>query len=270
MRFLLLPTLLLTMGLVACKVSGSASDPTLARVENSELKLSEMQAEGVWDSLSIEERTSRVDHWISRESVYERALEDRVDERPEIKRLIEDAKKKIILGAYFAQVTDTISVSEMEVAAYYDAHPENFALESDVYDLAVVTYMSGTTAWQYYGPATRKMITQAPSKNWLVREVETFDSVTVAPFDCPSVELGTLAVGKISPPKTCGKHLKSVIVLAKQDSGSVRPFADVAELAQVLAANSKRKEFIANFKDDIKKRQAIFVYPEEIAKSATH
>ncbi|MBP5246326.1 MAG: hypothetical protein J6Z31_00480 [Fibrobacter sp.] len=266
MRFLLLSTLLLTFGLVACKVPGSASDPTLARVENSELKRSEMLAEGPWDSLSLEERTSRVEHWISRESVYERALAEKIDELPEVKRLIEDAKKKIVLGAYFAQVTDTLSVSEAEIAAYYEAHPENFALESNVYNLALVTYMSGNTAWQYYGPATRKKITEAPATNWLVREVESFDSVTVAPFECPVVNLDTLSVGKISPPKTCGKYLKSVIVLAKRDSGSVRPLNEVADLAQVLAANGKRKDFIASFKENIKKRQAIFVYPEEIAK----
>jgi hypothetical protein len=96
--------------------------------------------------------------------------------------------------------------------------------------------------------------------------VESFDSVTVAPFDCPQVKLDTLSVGKISPPKTCGKYLKSVIVLSRQDSGSVRPLSDVAEMAQVLAANGKRKDFIATFKENIKKRQAIFVYPEEIAK----
>ncbi len=266
MRFLLLPTLLLTLGLAACKLPGTASDPTLARVEDAELKLSEMRAADPWDSLSLEERTSRVEHWISRESVYERALSDKVDERPEVKRLIEDAKKKIILGAYFALVTDTLSVSEADIIAYYEAHPENFALESNVYNLAVVTYMSGNTAWQYYGPATRKKITEAPATNWLVREVETFDSVTVAPFECPLVKLDSLGVGKISPPKTCGKYLKSVIVLSKRDSGSVRPLNDVAELAQVLAANGKRKDFIASFKENIKKRQAIFVYPEEIAK----
>lgn len=266
MRFLFLSILVLILGLASCKLPGTSSDPTLARVEDSELKMSEIRAEGPWDSLSLEERTSRVEHWISRESVYERALLDKVDERPEVKRLIEDAKKKIILGAYFAQVTDSLTVSEAEVAAYYEAHPENFALESNVYNLAVVTYMSGNTAWQYYGPATRKKITEAPSTNWLVREVESFDSVTVAPFDCPQVKLDTLSVGKISPPKTCGKYLKSVIVLSRQDSGSVRPLSDVAEMAQVLAANGKRKDFIATFKENIKKRQAIFVYPEEIAK----
>lgn len=66
------------------------------------------------------------------------------------------------------------------------------------------------------------------------------------------------------------KSLKSVIVLSKVDSGSVRPFADVAEFARTLAANAKRKEFIAAFKDSVKKRQAIFIYPEEISKSAPH
>ncbi len=262
--------ILFVLCLVACKNLGESSDPTLARVENSELKLSFLSENGNWDSLPFEARMEQVENWVNRESVYERALADGIGEMPEVKRLLEDAKKKIVLGAYFAQVTDTLSISESDVAAYYDEHPELFALNANVYDIAVVTYASGATAWKYYGPMSKRMILEKPEKSWLVRDVESLDSVTAFPLDCPAVDPGQLAVGKITPPKACGKNLKSVIVISKVDSGSVRPFADVAELARTLAANAKRKEFIAAFKDSVKKRQAIFIYPEEISKSATH
>lgn len=269
MRFFLF-SILFVLCLVSCKNLGEGSDPTLARVENSELKLSRLNEKGNWDSLPFETRMELVENWVNRESVYERALADGVGDLPEVKRLLEDAKKKIVLGAYFAQVTDTLSTSESDVAAYYDEHPEQFALEANVYDVAVVTYMSGSTAWKYYGPMAKKTVLAKPERNWLVRDVESFDSVTAFPLDCPVVDLGTLSVGKITPPKTCGKNLKSVIVLSKVDSGSVRPFAEVADLARTFAANAKRKKFIAAFKNSVKKRQAIFIYPEEISKSATH
>lgn len=256
--------------LVACKNLDDRSDPTLARVENAELKLSALSENGNWDSLPFKARMEQVENWVNRESVYERALADGIEDLPEVKRLLEDAKRKIVLGAYFAQVTDTLSTSESDVAGFYDSHPELFALNANVYDIAVVTYASGSTAWKYYGPMSKKTILEKPEKSWLVRDVESHDSVTVFPLDCPAVDLGQLSVGKITPPKTCGKSLKSVIVLSKVDSGTVRPFADVAEFARTLAANAKRKEFIAAFKDSVKKRQAIFVYPEEISKSAPH
>ncbi len=262
--------ILFVLSLVACKNLGERSDPTLARVENAELKLSALSENEGWDSLSFESRMELVENWVNRESVYERALADGVGESPEVKRLLEDAKRKIVLGAYLAQVTDTLSTSESDVAAYYDEHPELFALNANVYDIAVVTYASGSTAWKYYGPMSKKTILSKPEKNWLVRDVESLDSVTVFPLDCPAVDLGLLSVGKITPPKTCGKSLKSVIVLSKVDSGSVRPFAEVADFARTLAASDKRKKFIAAFKDSVKKRQAIFVYPEEISKSAPH
>ena len=269
MRFFLL-SFLSVLCVVSCKNLGESSDPTLARVENSELKLSRLNENGNWDSLPFEARMELVENWVNRESVYERALADGIGDMPEVKRLLDDAKKKIVLGAYFSQVTDTISTLESDVAAYYDEHPGQFAFDANVYDVVVITYTSGSTAWKYYGPMAKKTVLAKPEKNWLVRDVESFDSVTAFPLDCPAVDLGTLSVGKITPPKTCGKNLKSVIVMSKVDSGTVRPFADVADLARTLAANAKRKKFIAAFKDSVKKRQAIFIYPEEISKSATH
>ncbi len=265
MRFLLF-SIFFALCLSSC--GKPVEDPTLARVENSELKLSGLDLETSWDSLSFDARMEAVENWVNRESVYERAMADGIADLPNVKRLLEDAKRKIVLGAYFAQVTDTLSISEAEIAAYYDEHPERFVRTANVYDVAVVTYASGSTAWQYYGPMAKRTIAETPKKNWLVRDVERFDSVTAFPSDCPSVDLKTLAVGKITPPKACGKHLESVIVLSRVDSGTVRPFADVADLAKTLAANDKRKRFIAAFKDSVKKRQAIFIYPEEITKPA--
>ncbi len=258
--------ILFTFCLFACKDLGEASDPTLARVENSELRRSELLAGGQWDSLSMEERTERVENWISRESVYEQALAEGVADSPEVKALVEDAKKKIVLGAYLARVTDTIKTTDAEVAAYYAEHPERFLRTENVYDIAVVTYESGTTAWKYYAPMTKRTITEKPAKSWLLRNVETFDSVTALPADCPRVDLKTLEVGKITRPASCGKSLKSLIVLSRLDSGAVLPFADVAEQAQMLAASAKRKAFVESFRNSIKKKQAIFIYPEEIAK----
>lgn len=265
MRFCLL-SIIFVLCLSACRDSGD--DPILARVENSDLKLSQLDLEKPWDSLSFDARMEAVENWVNRESVYERAMADGIADLPDVKRLLEDAKRKIVLGAYFAQVTDTLSISESEVAAYYDENPERFARTENVYDVAVVTYASGSTAWQYYGPMAKRTIAETPKKNWLVRDVESFDSVTTFPPDCPAVDLKTLAVGKITPPKTCGKYLKSVVVLSRVDSGTVRPFSAVADLAKTLAANDKRKRFVAAFKDSVKKRQAIFIYPEEITKPA--
>ena len=225
--------------------------------------------DGSWDSLSQDEKFSRVESWVSQTSVYERALSEGIDELPEVKNLVEDAKKKIIVGAFYARVMDTVSVSESEAADFYSKNPEHFLLDSSIYNLAVVTYMSGQTAWQYYGPATRKTITEAPAKNWLVRDVETFEATKFLPLDCPRIDLESLSVGKISPPKSCGKNLKSVIVLSKTAAGSVRPCAEVSELAQILAANEKRKTFIATWQNEIKKQQAIFVYPGAISGTAT-
>ncbi len=269
MRFYFLILMALILSVSACKVSDDASDPTLARVENSELKLSEMRKDETWDSLSQDEKFLRVESWLSRASIYEQALAEGVDKLPEVQNLLEDAKKKIVLDAFFARAVDTISLTTAEAIDFYEQNPEYFLLDSSIYNLAVVTYASGQTAWQYYGPASRKTIAEAPHKNWLLRDVEIFDSTKTLPLDFPRVDLETLSVGKITPPKTCGKNLKSVIVLSKIASGSVRPFADVAELAQTLAANEKRKKSIASLKNEIKKRQAIFVYPEEIAKTVS-
>lgn len=268
MRFFLL-FFLSVFCVLSCRNLGESSDPTLARVENSELKLSRLNENGDWDSLPFDDRMELVENWVNRESIYDRALADGIGDLPEVKRLLEDAKKKIVLGAYFAKVTDTLSTSDSEVASYYDNHPELFVRNANIYDIAVITYASGSTAWKYYGPMAKKTILVAPEKNWLVRDVENFDSVTVSPLDCPAVELEKLPVGKITPPKACGKNLKSLIVLSKIDSGTVRPFAEVADLARTFAANAKRKSFIAAFKDSVKKRQAIFIYPEEISRSAT-
>ena len=97
MRFYFLILIALILSVSACKVSDDASDPTLARVENSELKLSEMRKDETWDSLSQDEKFLRVESWLSRASIYEQALAEGVDKLPEVQNLLEDAKKKIVL-----------------------------------------------------------------------------------------------------------------------------------------------------------------------------
>lgn len=266
MRFSLLILISAAFCLIACK--GKSSDPTLARVEDSELKLSAVNGDGRWNSLSDEEKNARVEDWVSRESVYEKAVAEGIADLPEVCGLIEDARKKIVLGAYLSKVTDTLSVSEVEVATYYETHPEQFMRNSNIYSVAVVTYANATSAWQNYATVSKRHVTEPPEKKWPFRDVEILDSVTEPSLDCPSVALETLAVGKFTSPKTCGKLVKSLVVFARTDSGTVKPFSEVSEMARVLAANEKRRNFIAAFKSEIKKRQAIFVYPEAIAKSA--
>ncbi len=268
MRKLLFFVLSFVLAFAGCREMGADLDPVLARVEKSELKLSEVNADGLWDSLSIEERTSRVEHWVSQQSVYERALSEGIDAQADVALLIENAKKKIVLDAYFDKVADTISVSEEEALAYYEEHPEPFMRNADVYRLAVVTYASGKSAWQNYALVARKKMTEAPVKNWMFRKVDTWDSVTTFPLSCPAVQLRTAELGKLSAPKVCGKDVKSVVVLSKLDSGSVKPFAEVSDFAKTLAFYAKRKDLISAFKNEVKNSQVIFVYPEEIAKSA--
>ncbi len=262
------PFLFCFLAAFGCRNLESSSDPVLARVENAELKLSEANADGLWDGLSVEERTSRVEHWISLQSVYERALAEGVDKIPQVALLVEDAKKKIVLDAYFSAVADTIAVSEEETISFYEEHPELFIRNADTYRLAVVTYANGKSAWQHYASMSRKKFFDPPVKNWMFREVEVLDSLSGRSLGCPSVELKVQELGKLSSPKVCGKEVKSLVVLSKVDSGSVKPFAEVSDFARTLALQAKRKSFLSSFKDEIKKTQAIFVYPEGISESA--
>lgn len=262
------PFLFCILAAFGCRDSESSSDPVLARVENAALKLSEANADGLWDGLSAEERTSRVEHWISQQSVYERALSEGVDKIPQVALLVEDAKKKIVLDAYFSAVADTIAVSEEETVSFYGEHPELFMRNADTYRLAVVTYANGKSAWQNYALVSRKKFSEAPAKNWMFREVEVIDSLSGRSPGCPVADLKTLEPGKLSPPKVCGKEVKSLVVLSKIDSGTVKPFEEVSDFAGTLALHAKRKRFLSSLKDEIKKAQAIFVYPEGISESA--
>jgi len=268
MRFPFIIIAMSALVLVSCKLPWQSSDPTLARVGDTELKLSEMEDLYDWDSLSLDERVDKVEAWVTKQTVYEQALALDVDKKASVHRLLEDARKKIVLDAYFSMLTDTIRISESEIETYYAEHPDVFAFAKEAYSVALLEFAGPKECLRYYHAALKKPAIGIPKTDSLVTKVTVFDSVSAIPFDCPAVDLKDLSIGKPTPPKACKTAFKSVLLLSKSEAGTVRPFSEVHSMAKTLALGEKRKAFISKFKTEAKKGQVIFTYPEEIAKSS--
>jgi len=61
--------------------------------------------------------------------LYNEAISERMDRDPEVKRLIEEARRKIIIAKLLKdKVEDKALVTEDEIKEYYDANPEKFTM----------------------------------------------------------------------------------------------------------------------------------------------
>ncbi len=102
----------------------------VARVNKSTLTVEELLNQippQVLINASQEARTNLIDAWVSNELVYQDALKNGVDKRPEVSKQIEYTKKQIVMQAY---VQDMLAgsrfVSEAEARSYFKEHEEEY------------------------------------------------------------------------------------------------------------------------------------------------
>jgi|BioPla2DNA2_1021312.scaffolds.fasta_scaffold02730_7 hypothetical protein len=268
MKFLLVFFSLLS--LVACEFSWFNSDPVLASVGEVKLKESYLKSKvQSWDSLSKREKIVWIENWIDEESIYQAALNQGFNREKSVRERIRSAERKIVVDAFTAKEVDSISVSPKEIRSFYDSNPEHFLYDKWIWSGFIISYNEWKWASSYYKSKQSSVFSAEPSSDFRLKTKTAFNEVLETPDSCLAVDLRELELGKLSQPKACGGLLKSIVITARQDSGTVIPFDSVSALAKDLSYMHKRQEALKSFKLNLKKKLPIYSNSELFADSLT-
>lgn len=150
MRTISIYVLVLFILTVGCKKSDKEEAPAVAAVGKSYLTIADLksmlpQSDGL--ELSVVQVQNFVQRWTEKELVYQHAVAQGFLQKPEIQRKLRDFERDYIYAIYIQQVVeDRIAVSEEEVVAYYNEHPDEFIRQETQYDLQLLMVNTYTTA----------------------------------------------------------------------------------------------------------------------------
>lgn len=254
--------LLFALGLFGCDWQDKLFDRSPAVVQVGKSRLTErrlIQMVPDWKTLSAEEQSEFLAHWLEEEMLYLSALDLKIDQRDDIALAIEGAKKKIVVSALITSLMDTVSISKKEVKAYYKEHPEEFLYGQYLWSGVEVVYPEWKLGDQFYKAGKTKVFDLPPKMpDYRIKAIEPFDSLTVSPDSCLVPDLREVEVGKLTGFKYCNRGLRSLIVLSMQDSSSVRPFEEVENDAALKVLLQKRREMLRQFKEGQKRKIPVF------------
>lgn len=128
---------------------GDNEDKTYrARVENSILTDEEIKNSVADDSLS---RNTYIKNWINSELFYLEALDNDVQNDPELKRLLEKSKKELINSFWIRKYLqeNKIVPSESELRAFYKEQSDLFTLNDDAFIVDLITFPQSEKGWEF-------------------------------------------------------------------------------------------------------------------------
>ncbi|GHV15201.1 hypothetical protein AGMMS49938_12830 [Fibrobacterales bacterium] len=118
---------------ISCELPFSRDDsPVIAEVGNSTLTINELKRQKIaGDSVSKEEWVRRIDSWVNFEVMYKEALDRGLRNDPEVRKLIKDAERKILVDKMRLSLDSPLdSPSDEELQNYYEKNKEQYQMDS--------------------------------------------------------------------------------------------------------------------------------------------
>ena len=258
-RFLLTLCACSLVVLTGCEVPFTKDDPVVVSVGEAKLRESEIRRVAPeWDSWTDREKLTFLEHWIDEETIYQEAVANGMLKDEDLQAQIRRTERKMTVDHFLQSFADTMMVGDAEKLDFYQAHPELFLRGQTMAKGAILYFRDWQSADQYYRGRKKIIYDSLPAEHWLVKKIETFDSVTVSPDSCmiPSIKDATL--GQLSVMKVCGGALKMAVVVSRLDSADVLPYAEVAEDVAARAWVEHQKTVLSRLKKEWKKARPIF------------
>jgi hypothetical protein len=256
MRFLCICGLI---AFVACNMPFGKEDPVVVSVGSAKLHLSEIQKLAPeWDSWNNQERLKFLENWIDEETMYQEAVENGTDKDPVLSMQIEQAVRKMVVDQFLENFADTMVVGDAEKIDFYHAHPELFLRGKTSISGALIFFRDWQSGDQYYRGHKNLKYDSLPGPHYLIKKIETFESVTETPDSCMITSFDSVEVGMLTKMKYCGGALKIAVVTSKLDSADVLPYEEVAEEVGTQAWLVHRAEVMDRLKKEWKMERPIF------------
>lgn len=223
----------------------------LAKVKDQTLTLEEVQSQG---TVARDSAMERVEEWVSQQVLLQEALSQGVQNEPEVKWLLRDAERKIILDAFLRKFEKSLTEPEEgELELYFEKHKESF--------------VRGEPAYQFQ---TRKFADMAGAKNALHVADSLFasDSGSWANSNemgsCFRGILATLRPNSVSIPQLCGDSIVVLKLIRMKSVGEALTYQDARDNLLKLVREEHRRQKMDSLLVDAKTRQAVFTWPENL------
>lgn len=245
--------------LLACNVPFSNDDPVVVSVGSTKLYLSEIkQIIPEWDSWNNQDRLKFLEAWIDEETLFQEAVENGTDKDPVLALQIEQTIRKMVVDQFLQSFSDTIVVGDAEKIDYYHAHQDKFLRGRTSVSGAIFYFRDWASGDQFYRSHKNKKFDSIPAQHYLVKKIETFDTMTVSPDSCVIQDIYDVEVGKLLPMKVCNGALKIAVVTSRLDSADVLPYEEVAEDVATQAWLEHRTRVMDKLKKEWKMERPIF------------
>lgn len=211
-----------------------------------------------WDNWDDREKLAFLNHWINEETIYQEAIKTGFTDDSLLQSQIQATVRKLTVDYFLQSFADTMMVGDAERMDYYTSHPDLFVRGKTIASGAILSFKEWGAANTYYRGHKDLVYDAMPNPHYLVKKIETFDSVTVSPDSCILPSLSEASVGKITPMKACGGALKMAVVVSRLDSADVLPYAEVAEDVAARAWVEHQKVVMDRLKKEWKNARPIF------------
>lgn len=182
-----------------------------------------------WDSWNDHEKLTFLEHWIDEETIYQEAVDHGALKDTALQNQIEQTIRKMTVDHFLQAYMDTMMVGDAERLDYYKNHPEFFLRGRTMVSGAVLTFRDWQSADLYYKGHKAITYEAMPNVHYLIKSIDTFDSVTTSPDKCMIPSIKEPEVGKLSMIKACGGALKLSVIVSRLDSADVLPYAEVVD-----------------------------------------
>jgi peptidyl-prolyl cis-trans isomerase C len=139
-------------GLLLCACRKSPEQQIVARVGQVRLTLEDLNFSmpALKDQKMNRLQTERyVQHWLESELIYQQALKEKYNKRPEIQQQIEKLQRDYIVSVYLAQkVDEEIQVTDADMQEYYQQNADEFKSEENLYQIESILVEDQTLAGQ--------------------------------------------------------------------------------------------------------------------------
>ena len=255
----------------------SSSGKFLARVGSSELTQEELAR--VSDSLGIIRSSSRsfVEEWVASELLYQEAQRRGLTESAEFHSRLEAARKQLAIDALLQKevyAPGAVTLSDEDVASFFQANASQFTLKEDVVQLSYVLFSERDDANAFranvlHGTAWDEALSRTRGDSLSGRYVRAiaarqfFTQATLYPEELWKLAR-TLSREEPSFAVRAGSGYYIVVVHGIQHAGETPRFEYVKEDVRNRLLIDKRRERYEKLLSEIRSRQVVDLAPDLI------
>jgi len=247
---------------------------TLARVGDEVLTEEMVKKEIAEGKINQFQQQDYITHWVETEVLYDEAKRQGLDNTEEIKRAVEEMKKRMAINALIQKdIIDKTqeNLPDSTLRSYYNAHAPEFILNEDVARLNFVLFKDPNKALSFramvlkgepWGSVYQKFIRDSVNASAVIASVDGhyFKQSTLYPAELWRM-VTAMSPGEVSVPVSTQFGYYVIMLNSFQRAGQQASFEYVKEDVQARILLEKRQQMFNQMLESLKKKYNAQTFP---------